>query len=70
MVLSGGPGEGLRVSVRNRLPVKPLPASTLPGAGLGLVGLAERVSLSGGTLTHGQTSNGEFALMAELRWAE
>jgi signal transduction histidine kinase len=70
VMLSGGPGQGLRITVRNRLPLTPPPASTLPGAGVGLVGLAERVSLSGGTLTHGQTPDGEFALTAELRWAE
>ena len=70
VALTGGPGDGLRVTVRNRPPLNPLQAPTLPGAGLGLVGLAERVSLSGGTLTHGQTSNGEFALTAELRWAQ
>jgi len=69
VALSGRPGAGLRVTVRNRLPLDP-PGSTLPGAGTGLVGLAERVSLSGGTLTHGPTGNGEFVVTAELRWAE
>jgi signal transduction histidine kinase len=70
VALSGGPGEGLRVSVRNRLPLDPPPGSGLPGAGAGLVGLAERVSLSGGTLTHGPTPTGEFVVTAELGWAE
>jgi len=70
VTLSGGPGTGLRVSVRNRLPLDPPPHSPLPGAGMGLVGLAERVSLSGGTLTHGPTPDGDFAVTAQLRWAE
>jgi len=70
VALSGGPGRGLRVIVRNRLPLDAPPGFTLPGAGAGLVGLAERVSLSGGTLTHGPTPTGEFVVTAELGWAE
>jgi signal transduction histidine kinase len=69
VALTGGPGEGLRVTVRNRLPLGPPSTATLPGAGMGLVGLAERVSLSGGTLSHGRTHTGEFVVTAELRWA-
>jgi signal transduction histidine kinase len=70
VTLAGGPGIGLRVAIRNRLLLDPPPHSPLPGAGMGLVGLAERVSLSGGTLTHGPTPDGEFAVTAQLRWAE
>ena len=36
------------------------------GSGLGLVGMAERVSLLGGTLTHGPTGDGLFELSATL----
>lgn len=64
--LSGRAGEGLRVTVRNKLPV-PTAAPDLPGAGAGLVGLAERVALAGGTLTHGP-EDGDFVLDASLRW--
>lgn len=64
--LSGRAGEGLRVTVRNKLPV-PTAAPDLPGAGAGLVGLAERVALAGGTLTHGP-EDGDFVLAAALRW--
>ncbi|MFC7533146.1 histidine kinase [Actinoplanes sp. GCM10030250] len=39
----------------------------LPGAGLGLLGLTERLTLAGGTLTH-TTTDGEFHLRAELPW--
>jgi signal transduction histidine kinase len=35
---------------------------------LGLVGLAERVSLSGGTFTHGPDRDGDFVVHAALRW--
>jgi signal transduction histidine kinase len=80
--LSGGPGADLRVTVRNKLPAAPgtaqqsseriralpPPASGLPGAGLGLVSLAERVALAGGTLAHGPDGRGDFVLTATLRW--
>jgi signal transduction histidine kinase len=80
--LSGRAGEGLRVTVRNKLtmsgpPAMPLaagparaesPAAELPGAGLGLVSLAERVALAGGTLAHGPDASGDFVLTATLRW--
>lgn len=79
--LRGGPGQGLRVTVRNRLPVPPVaahpvpgrprlaePVLELPGAGLGLVSLAERVAVAGGTLTHGPDGNGDFVLTATLLW--
>jgi signal transduction histidine kinase len=79
--LAGRQGEGLRVTVRNKLPATgPLavvlpahgPSTTepadLPGAGLGLVSLAERVTLAGGTLAHGPDDSGDFVLTATLRW--
>lgn len=36
------------------------------GSGLGLVGLAERVDLLGGTLQHGPTGSGDYELVATL----
>jgi signal transduction histidine kinase len=68
--LSGRRGAGLRVTVRNRLPVGGQPAADLPGSGLGLVSLAERVALAGGTLTHGPDGSGDFLLIATLRWED
>jgi signal transduction histidine kinase len=65
--VSGRAGDGLRVTVRNKLPPA-FQAATLPGAGLGLIGLSERVALAGGTLTHGPERSGDFALSAALRW--
>jgi signal transduction histidine kinase len=64
--LDGRPGEGLRVVVRNKLPIAYQPE--LPGSGLGLVGLAERVALAGGTFSHGPDPAGDFVLTAALRW--
>ncbi|MFL1426874.1 MULTISPECIES: sensor histidine kinase [unclassified Nocardiopsis] len=66
--LRGGPGLGLAVSVRNPLPVG-VAAAEIPGAGAGLTGLAERVRLDDGTLTHGP-DRGNFRLEAELPWPE
>ena len=41
---------------------------TLPGAGTGLVGLAERVELAGGELEQGPDAMGDFVLRATLPW--
>ena len=38
----------------------------VPGAGTGLIGLAERVALAGGTLEHGPNERGDFVLRATL----
>jgi signal transduction histidine kinase len=48
----------------------PLVADSLdvPGTGRGLIGLRERVTLAGGTLTHGPARSGRFELRAELPW--
>jgi signal transduction histidine kinase len=44
-------------------------ALALPGAGTGLVGLAERVALAGGELEHGPDGAGDFVLRATLPWS-
>ena len=66
--LAGRPGHGLQVTIRNRLPAGPAADPPLPGAGMGLAGLTERVALSGGTLLHGPSSDGTFVVSAALRW--
>jgi signal transduction histidine kinase len=66
--VTGAPGRGLHVSVRNRQPVHARPGPVLPGSGAGLLGLQERVALAGGTLMHGPDGSGEFVVDAELRW--
>jgi signal transduction histidine kinase len=61
-------GPPLTVEVVSRAAVGSLPVDTLPGAGTGLVGLAERVALAGGELEHGPDQEGNFVLRATLPW--
>lgn len=63
--VSLGAGAELDVEIVNAMPPGP-PALPLPGSGTGLVGLAERVALLGGTLEHGRTGDGRFRLRAHL----
>ncbi|WP_433225720.1 sensor histidine kinase [Actinomadura formosensis] len=58
-------GTGLDIEIVNPLPPGP-PALPPPVSGAGLVGLAERVALLGGTLEHGRTGDGRFRLRARL----
>jgi len=62
--LAGRPGEGLRIHVANPTPYG---VRAGPGGRLGLVGLAERVRMAGGTITHAQ-QNGRFVLDVRLPW--
>jgi len=70
VVLSGVPGAGLGISVVNVAPADsadgPVP---VPGSGTGLIGLAERVGLTGGKLESGAV-DGDFTLRAWLPWPE
>jgi signal transduction histidine kinase len=63
--VTGSPDDGVQVAVRNALGFGP---TGTPGAGLGLVGLAERAELAGGRLEHGVKA-GAFELRAWLPWA-
>ncbi len=67
LTVDGGPGEGLRVEVRNALPADRA-AAEIPGAGAGLAGLDERVALAGGRVEHGRTADGDYRLAAWLPW--
>lgn len=60
----GDAATGIDVTIRNPLGLGP-PAA--PGAGLGLVGLVERVELAGGRCSHG-VRDGSFVLEAWLPW--
>jgi signal transduction histidine kinase len=68
VLVNGAPGTGVTVRVTN---VRPVAAdSLLPGAGAGLVGLRERVSLSGGSISTGPTAEGGWRVEAWLPWSE
>lgn len=64
----GGPGNGLAVEIRNRLPVGHDTEPVTPGTGSGLVGLTERANLAGGHLEHGRDGDGDFRVRAWLPW--
>ena len=66
--VTGSPGEGLHISVRNRQPVSSSAQTTLPGAGAGLLGLREHVTLAGGPLVLGPDGFGDFVVEADLTW--
>lgn len=63
--LQGSEEHGIDVLLRNRLGFD----SNTPGAGLGLVGLTERVHLAGGRLAH-RTEKDVFILEAWLPWGQ
>jgi signal transduction histidine kinase len=65
ILVAGRPGQTLILLVRNPLPVGA--NSVTPGAGLGLIGLAERAELSGGRLAHRMT-DGYFVVRSRLPW--
>ncbi|WP_433176157.1 sensor histidine kinase [Actinoallomurus sp. CA-150999] len=65
VVVDGSAGADLTIDVRNPLVNT---ASGIPGSGTGLIGLAERATLSGGRLEHGPTPDGEFHIRAFLPW--
>lgn len=63
--VGGSPDEGVDINVRN--PARAGDATVTPGAGLGLVGLAERTMLAGGRL-ESRRWNGSFELHGWLPW--
>ncbi|MEU4538206.1 histidine kinase [Streptosporangium sp. NPDC023825] len=62
--LGGRPGDGLRIRVSNPAPPGAIAG---PGGKLGLVGLAERTRMAGGTISHA-VRDGRFVLDARLPW--
>ncbi|MEH1165463.1 histidine kinase [Micromonospora sp. CPCC 205539] len=66
--VAGGSGTGLTVAISNRWPVGTPVGGELPGAGTGLVGITERVTLAGGRLAYGRDDAGDFRLAAWLPW--
>ncbi|MFE7576573.1 MULTISPECIES: sensor histidine kinase [unclassified Streptomyces] len=67
VAVTGGPGQGITVEVRNPAPTEPF--TPVPGSGQGLIGLTERATLAGGRLDHGPAPGGGFAVRAWLPWA-
>lgn len=73
VAVGGSPADGVEVVLRNSLGFGP---TRTPGAGLGLVGLAERAELRGGWLAHGVEepspdgrTPASFVLRAWLPWS-
>jgi signal transduction histidine kinase len=68
VLLDGRPGGQLLVELAN--PVGPVVPAGPPinGSGTGLIGLTERVRLTGGALDHTVGADGEFRLRARLPW--
>lgn len=68
VAVRGAVDDGLTVEIRNPWPVGVASTTPIPGAGMGIIGLAERTALTGGRLEHGPTPAGEFRLSAWLPW--
>jgi len=68
--LDGAPGHGLTIEVRNPVPALATAEPNIPGTGAGLLGEAERATLSGGRFEHGLDEHGQFRLHAWLPWPQ
>jgi signal transduction histidine kinase len=66
LVVDGVAGDRVTIELRNRTATGLV--SAIPGAGTGLVGMTERVTLAGGGLEHGRTQDGDFRLFVWLPW--
>jgi hypothetical protein len=66
LALQGAVVDGLAVEIRNRWPVGGALTTLIPGAGMGIIALAEWTALAGGRLEHGRTPAGEFRLWTWL----
>ncbi|MFG2375081.1 histidine kinase [Streptomyces sp. NPDC048504] len=66
VTVTGTPGDGLVIAVRNPPPEGEVPH--VPGSGQGLIGLTERATLAGGRLEHGPEESGGFRVRAWLPW--
>ncbi|GAA3921157.1 sensor histidine kinase [Actinoplanes auranticolor] len=64
--LDGEPGAELRIRIANPGPA-PAARPDVPGAGMGLVGIGERVALAGGHVRYGPLGD-DFLLDARLPW--
>jgi signal transduction histidine kinase len=64
--VSGAPGHGLAAEVTNGATAEPQPVTA--ESGQGLIGLAERVALTGGRLEHGPDAEGGWRLAVWIPW--
>jgi signal transduction histidine kinase len=64
--VTGSPGDGVTISVVNEAP--PGDGMEFPSSGVGLVGLAERFQLIGGTVRGGPGDAGGWRLEGHLPW--
>ena len=68
VTVAGAAEEGLTVQVANPTPLRRGGAG-MPGAGVGLLGLGERVDRVGGRITHGPGEQGGYLLAVWLPWS-
>jgi signal transduction histidine kinase len=68
VTLDAAAGSPLVVELVSHGSAAPGNGPSLPGAGTGLVGLAERVELAGGRFESGPDGHGNFVLRATLPW--
>ncbi|MGC4960319.1 sensor histidine kinase [Gordonia sp. DT218] len=66
--IKGDPESGVDLLVDNPLPLRHEPTTAPPSSGLGLVGVAERVALSGGRHSAVRTDDRRFVLHVWLPW--
>jgi len=69
LVVAGAAGSGLKIEVVNQVDGPRPESADVPGAGVGLVGLRERVELAGGRLDHGIDDTGTHRVEAWLPWS-
>ncbi len=63
----GGPGMGVTLEIVNPMP-PPGAVIRSPGSGSGVTGMSERVTVLGGRVNIGPTTNGTFVVQAWLPW--
>ena len=68
VAVQGSAADGLTIEIRNPWPLGVAHTTPIPGAGMGIIGLAERTALTGGRLEHGRTTAGDFRLWTWLPW--
>ena len=66
--ISGEPDGELQVNVINDAAPGTVEPLSLPTSGMGLLGIVERAESLGGSVEHGRTPTGGFALKARMPW--